>query len=137
MPDNGNRKMNEPVVSVDCSEVREGKLEELKTAIKELVEFVDANEPQPIAYNVYFSDDGTRMTVLQVHPNSGSMEFHMDVAGPAFPRLLEFIRLSTIDIYGRPSDKLLEQMRQKAQMLGTATVAVHELHAGFTRLSAH
>ena len=85
MPDNGSRQMYELVVSVDCSEVREGRLEELKTAIKELVEFVDATEPQPIAYNVYFSDDGTRMTVLQVHPNSGSMEFHMEVAGPVSP----------------------------------------------------
>jgi len=129
--------VSEPVVSVDCSEVREGKLEELKTAIKELVGFVGGERTAAIAYNVYFSDDGTQMTVLQVHPNSGSMEFHMEVAGPAFPKLMEFIKLSTIDIYGRPSDKLLEQMRRKAQMLGTATVAVHELHAGFTRLSAH
>ncbi len=47
MPDNGSDQVSEPVVSVDCSEVREGKLEELKTAIKELVGFVEANEPQP------------------------------------------------------------------------------------------
>jgi quinol monooxygenase YgiN len=126
--------MSEPIVSIDSSEIHEGKLEELKTALKELVEFVDANEPQPIAYNVYLNEDGTRMTVVQVHPDSASMEFHMDIAGSAFPKFSELLTLSTIDIYGKPSDKLLEQMRQKAQMLGDAALAVHELHAGFIRL---
>lgn len=124
---------SEPIVSVDSSEILEGKLEELKTAVKELVEFVEANEPRTVAYNVYFSEDGARMTVLQVHPDSASMEFHMKAAGPAFPKFKELIKLSTVDIYGKPSPSLLEQMRQKAQMLGNATVLVHELHASFKR----
>lgn len=123
----------EPMVFVDSSEILEGKLEELEMAIKELVEFVEANEPQTIAYNVYFSEDGTKMTVLQVHVDSASMEFHMKTAGPAFAKFKDLLKLSTMDIYGKPSDRLLEQMRQKAQMLGDATVEVHELHAGFAR----
>lgn len=41
--------MSEPIVYVDNSEIRDGKLEELKTALNELVEFVEANEPQLIA----------------------------------------------------------------------------------------
>jgi quinol monooxygenase YgiN len=125
--------MFEPILYVDTSEIREGKLAELKSAIKDLVEFVDANEPQAIAYNVYFNQDGTRMTVVQIHPDSASLEFHMKVAGPAFPRFTELVKLSTIEIYGRPSDSLLEQLRQKARMLGNGTVVVHELHGGFAR----
>jgi hypothetical protein len=61
------------------------------------------------------------------------MEFHMKVAGSAFRKFVELIRLSTMDIYGKPSDDLLKQMRQKVQMLGNATVVVHEPHAGFAR----
>ena len=125
--------MSEPIVYIDSSEIREGKLEELKTAMNGLVEFVEANEPRLIAYNVYFKEDGTRMTVFHVHPDSASLEFHMKVAGPLFPKMAEFIKLLTIDVYGKPSDDLVEQMRQKAQMLGNGTVLVHELHAGFAR----
>jgi hypothetical protein len=127
--------MNQPetIVIMDSSQILEGKLAELKTAIKELVEFVEANEPRTIAYNVYFSEDGTRMTVAQVHADSASMEYHMKTAGPAFPKFRELIRLSTMDIYGKPSDSLLGQMRQKARMLGNATVVVHELQTGFTK----
>jgi quinol monooxygenase YgiN len=133
---NGRYRMSVTIVSVDSSAIREGKLEELKNAMKELVEFVDANEPRPVAYNVYFEEDGTRMTVVQVHPDSASMEFHMDVAGAAFPKLSDFLTLLKVDIYGEPSDQLLAQMRRKARALGNAPVIVHALHAGFTRLAA-
>jgi hypothetical protein len=64
--------MTDAIVYVDTSDVREGAVEELKEAIAELVDFVDANEPRLMAYNVYFSDDGNRMTVAHVHPDSAS-----------------------------------------------------------------
>ncbi len=125
--------MSDPIVFVDSSEIREGKLAELKTAIKDLVEFVESNEPRPIAYNVYLDERGTRMTVVQVHPDSASMEFHMQVAAPAFAKMVQLIRLSTMDVYGKPSDAVLEALRRKVQLLGNATVVVHDLHAGFAR----
>jgi hypothetical protein len=54
--------------------------------------------------------------------------------GSAFPKFSELLTLSRIDIYGKPSGKLLEQMRQKAQTLEDAALVVHEQHAGFIRL---
>ena len=51
----------------------------------DLARFVQANEPQLLAYNVYFSDDGTRMSVVHINLNSASLERHMKVAGPKFP----------------------------------------------------
>lgn len=128
--------MSESILYIDHSEIREGKLEQLKTAIKELVDFVDANEPQLIAYNVYLNESGTRITVVHVHPDSASLELHMKVAGPAFPSFTELVMLSMIEIYGKLSDNLLKLLRQKAQMLGNGTVVVHELHAGFARFEA-
>jgi hypothetical protein len=125
--------MSEPIVYIDRSEILEGRLEELKLAINELVELVEANELQLIAYNVYLNEEGTQMTVVHVHPNSASLEYHMKAAGPAFPKFVEFIKLMTIDVYGKPSDDLLEQLREKAKVLGNGTVVVHELEAGFAR----
>jgi quinol monooxygenase YgiN len=121
------------IVYVDTSDVREGALEELKPAMKELVDFVEANEPRIIAYNVYLSDDGTRMTVVHVHPDSESMEYHMEVAGPVFRRFVELVTLSSIHIYGDPSDTALRQSHEKARVLGRDAVVVDSLHAGFTR----
>jgi quinol monooxygenase YgiN len=125
--------MAERLIVIDSSAVREGKLEELKKAIKSLVAFVESNEPRPIAYDVYLDEAGTRMTVVQVHPDSASMELHMKVAGPAFSKFVDLIALSVMDVYGTPSDNLMEQLQQKVRMLGKATVVVHRLQAGFAR----
>jgi hypothetical protein len=128
--------MSEPIVYVDQSEVREGKLEELKTAMEELAEFVEANEPRLIAYNVYFTADGRRMTVMHIHSDSASLESHLKVGGPLFPKFAGFIKLISIDVYGKLGDALLDQLRQTAQMLGAQTVQTHEFHAGFARFAA-
>jgi hypothetical protein len=129
--------MSNAIVYIDTAEVRAGALEELKSAIKELVEFLDANVPRLIAYNVYLSTDGTRMTVVHIHPDSASLEYHMEVAGPAFRPFVELVTLSSIHVYGEPSEKALKQLHEKVRLLGRGAVAVEvdALHAGFTRLA--
>ena len=57
----------------------------------------------------------------------------MKVAGPVFRKFTDLVKLSRVDFYGNPSEALLEQIRQKAQLLGNAPVVVNELHAGFIR----
>ena len=123
----------DPLVVVDSSEIREGKIDELKAGLTKLVEFVEANEAEPIAYRIYIDEDGGRMTVVQIHPSSASMELHMRLAGPIFQEFTDLVVLSRIDFYGTPSDAVLEQMRQKAELLGDVRVVVNELHAGFAR----
>ena len=60
----------------------------------------------------------------------------MEIAGPVFARFADLLTLRTVDIYGSPSDKVLDQLRRKAELLGTATVTVHDLQAGFARFAA-
>jgi hypothetical protein len=128
--------MSDAIVYVDTSDVREGALDELKEGMKELVAFVEANVPRIIAYNVYFSDDGARMTVMHVHPDAASLEYHLEVAGPLFRRYADLVTLSSIQIYGEPSEKALELSRAKAQLLGQgAELVVEPLHAGFSRFA--
>jgi hypothetical protein len=125
--------MSQPLVYVDTSQVREGSLEELKDAIRALADFVQTNEPQLISYNVYFSDDGSRMTVIHVHPDSASLDYHMEVAGPRFGRFADLLTLSSIHIYGEPSPKAVRELQEKVRLLGSGDVIVQALHAGFSR----
>jgi quinol monooxygenase YgiN len=125
----------QPLVVIDVSDVVEGKLEEVRAAIRELAAFVEANEPEPIAYWVYLSEDDTRMTVLQVHPDSASMEYHMKAGAAAFAKFKGLITMSSMDVYGTPSEELLDLLQQKARMLGTPRVGVHPAHAGFSRFA--
>ena len=126
--------MSEAIVYIDTSRVREGKVGELREAVDGLAAFVEENEPRTISYNIYLDEERSTMTVVQVHPDSASLEFHMEVAGPAFRPFADLLTLESIEIFGEPSEKLLDQLRQKAEMLGSGTVATHDLRAGFSRL---
>lgn len=125
--------MSHPIVYIDTSAIREGKLGELEEAMKNLAAFVEANVPQLISYGFFLDEDRTQMTVVAVHSDSASLEFHMDVGGAEFRKFADLIDLSKIEVYGRVSDAVLERLHQKARMLGRGTVAVHEFDAGFAR----
>lgn len=125
--------MGDPIAYLDTSEVRAGKLEELKAAMAEIVAFVEQNEPQIISYCVCFSEDGSIMSVLHFHPDAASLALHMKVAGPKFPPVAPLIKLRTIEIFGRPTEDLVAQLRAKAQLLGAGSVTVRDVHAGFAR----
>ena len=126
--------MGDFIAYLDTSEVLPGKLEELKSAMADLAEFVEESEPRIGGYTVHFSEDGTEMSVLHFHEDLESLMFHLDVAGPKFPPIGQFIRMKSIEIFGHPSEELLARSRRKAEMLGSGTVIVRELHAGFARL---
>jgi hypothetical protein len=125
--------MSEPLVYVGTYRIREGKLEPFRQLEKEIAEFVEANEPRILAFASYISDDGTKACGIQIHPNSESMATHLDVAGPRFGQVMEFIEDVRIEIYGPPSASLRERMTQMAQMSG-ASLTFNEPHAGFSRL---
>jgi len=126
--------VSDPLVYVDRSDIRDGKLEEVRKGIRALVAFVEEKEPQLIGYSFYFNAGGTGMTVVAIHPDSASLELHLELGGPAFRKLSELIELRTIDIYGRPSEKVLDQLQQKTEMLGAnGRVVVHQQQAGFLR----
>ena len=121
------------IVYVDRSQIRDGALERLKDAIRELADFAAANEPWLISYSVYFNGDETEMTVVHVHSDAESLDRHMEVAGPRFAPFADLVTLQSIDIYGEPSAAALERARDKAQLLGGAQVTVHPFHGGFVR----
>lgn len=125
--------MSQPIVYVDTSTIREGRLQELEAAMQALAEFVEANVPRLIAYGFYLDADRTRMTVVAVHPDSASLEYHLDEGAAEFRKFAHLIELAGIEVYGGVSDAVLERLHRKARMLGRGTVTVHDLYTGFSR----
>jgi hypothetical protein len=75
------------------------------------------------------------MTVVAVHPDSASLELHMDIGSEEFRKLAHLLTLTAIECYGRPSERALEQLRHKAATLGNAgTLVSVGRFAGFMRL---
>ena len=137
MADHGAISASEPIVYIDRSDVREGSLEELKAGIRRLVHFIDDREPQLIAYAFYIDEAASKMTVVAVHPDSASLELHMDIGRAEFRKLAHLLTLTSIECYGRPSERALEQLRQKAATLGGGgTVVSIGRYAGFAHFAS-
>jgi hypothetical protein len=133
MAGHGTISASEPIVYIDHSDIREGSLEELKAGVRRLVDFIDAREPQLIAYGFHIDEAASKMTVVAVHPDSASLELHIDIGSAEFRKLAHLLTLTSIECYGRPSERALEQLRQKAAALGdSGTVVSIERFAGFT-----
>jgi quinol monooxygenase YgiN len=128
--------MSQPFIFVGTHKIKEGKLEEYKKQLQEVVEVVETNEPRLIAFNFYVDEDADRVSGVQVHPDAASMEFHMKVVGEHIRAAYDYIeKTESIDVFGKPTDALLGMLRQTAPP-GTPlrVMPIHE--AGFTRTNA-
>jgi hypothetical protein len=122
-----------PLVYVDVSTIREGKHEELELAMSNLCRFVETHMPRVSFYGFFLDDAQATMTVVAVHPDSASLEFHLDEGNEEFRKFAELLDLSRIDVYGDVSDGVRQRLERKTRMLGNGTATVHDLHAGFAR----
>ena len=124
--------MTDPILYIDTSDIRPGQLETVRGLMTDLVAFVKAKEPQLIAYGFYIKEGGEAMTCVAIHPDSASMEFHMDIGWEKFRAFSDHIHQRSIDVYGPVSDHVIDRLRRKIDMLGSGKVTRHGRHAGFT-----
>jgi hypothetical protein len=134
--------MYKPLIFVSTWKIKEGRLEEYKKFAKEFMEHIKTREPQLIAFNVYFNEDETEMTNIQVHPDAASMDFHLQVLAKVIGEDMiewidraDFLAPKQFEIYGTPSAKLLEANQPFVD--AGISQNVKPIHfAGFTRSTA-
>ena len=126
--------MSGPFIFIAINRLKPGKLDDEKARVPGLVDFIEANEPQLIAFNEYVNEEGTEVAVVQVHPDAESMAFHMEVvAERAAAAYTETVDATTgIQVFGTPSNTVLEMLRRQAGAGVPLSVKPHHL-GGFTR----
>jgi hypothetical protein len=128
--------MTGPFIFIGTHRLKEGKLSDFEAAWRDLVAVVEANEPQMIAFNAFANEDGTEVTVVQLHPDAASMELHMQVVREhitsAYEELLE--ETTSIQINGELSDAARGMIEHLAGS-GVALKVKPNALGGFTRTS--
>jgi hypothetical protein len=123
-----------PFIFIATNKLKEGKLEAERSRAANLGSFIEANEPRLLAFNEYVNEEGSEVGVVQVHPDAASMEFHMEVvaerAARAYAETLE--ATTSIQVYGEPSETVLEILRRQAGAGVPMTVKRFHI-GGFTR----
>ena len=129
--------MPSPFIFIATNRLKAGQLERERRRVPGLVEFIEASEPRLIAFNEYVNDAGDEVTVVQIHPDASSMEAHMETvrerARQAYPETLD--ATIRIQVFGQPTDAILETLRQQAG--SGVEISVNGEHlGGFTRSAA-
>ncbi len=127
--------MTGPFIFIATNRLKPGAYEAERLRVPGLVEFIKASEPRVLAFNEYIDAERTEVTVVQVHPDAQSMEFHMGVvrdrAAKAYAETLD--ATTQIQVFGTPSGAVLETLRVQAG--AGVPLSVHPEHlGGFTRI---
>jgi NAD-dependent oxidoreductase involved in siderophore biosynthesis len=127
--------MSGPFIFIATNRLREGKLAAEGERARDLSSFIEANEPQLLAFNEYANEEGTEVGVVQMHPDAPSMELHMEVvaerAARAYAETLD--ATTSIQVYGEPSDAVLEMLSRQAGAGVPMMVKRHHI-GGFSRI---
>ncbi|MDX6547273.1 MAG: hypothetical protein QOG33_823 [Gaiellales bacterium] len=126
--------MASPFIFIATNRLKPGKLDAERARVPGLANFVEANEPRVMAFNEYVNEDGSEVAVVQVHPDAESMAFHMEViADRAATAYAETVDVTTsIQVFGTPSNAVLEMLRRQAGAGVPLSVKPHHL-GGFVR----
>ena len=121
--------MSGPLIYVGTYTVRPGEQGNARGRLVELVDFVETNEPRMIAFNTYLDQKGNTLSVVQVHPDSASMEFHMQVNAKHFATAYGWLDGMSDQYFGPISDALAAELAKWNE--ASTHLPVHV--AGFTR----
>jgi NAD(P)-dependent dehydrogenase (short-subunit alcohol dehydrogenase family) len=123
-----------PLIFVATNRLKPGQLDAERRRVPGLVEFVQENEPQLIAFNEYADETGTEVTVVQVHPDAASMQKHLGIIGDRAAQAYDETLDATvaIQVYGPVDPQMLETMRAQTGEGVSLSVATEHL-GGFTR----
>jgi len=123
-----------PFIFIATNRLRDGRFDAEQQRVPALSGFIEAHEPRLIAFNEYANEERSEVTVVQVHPDAASFEFHLGVVGDrareAYAQTLE--ATTSIGVFGTPSETILQMLRKQAGSAIHLNIYPHHL-GGFTR----
>lgn len=125
----------QPFIYLSTHAIKQGKQEEIRTWYDEFLALVEEKEPRLLASQLYLNDPQTEGTIVLVHPDAESMDYHLQVTGDKIGEGLELAPVESIQIYGTPGP-VLQQVLQRNEEAGvTVTVSPRNL-GGLSRTAA-
>jgi quinol monooxygenase YgiN len=125
--------MSGAFVYVGTMTIQPGKQEEAHKRLAELIDFVETNEPRMIAFHVYLDEQEGKLTIVQLHPDSASMENHMQVNAKHFTTAFEVIQsVVSEQYYGAISQTLAAELA-KWDDPSVVVTRMPTYEGGFTR----
>lgn len=85
--------------------VKEGQLDAFKTLMGEMVEYVQANEPDALNYEWWINEEGTVCHLYERYADSAALLTHLGGFGANFAkRFMDCVDIKRFIVYGNPND---------------------------------
>ena len=107
-----------PIVFISHNSVKEGMLGGFRDAFGQVAQALDAEKPGTVVFLAFASDDGSEISVVHVFPDADAMGQHLQGVQERMGTAVEFIQTRGYEIYGAPSEPVLEAMRGFADAEG-------------------
>jgi len=125
--------MPEPIVFVSHFHVKEGKRSAYRQLQEGIASQLMADKPRTSVFLAYLDSDGTAVTAIHVFADAESMDIHFEGSEERSERAHDVLLPGGWDIYGAPSDPVIETMRRAAAAAGVPLTVHSDLVAGFVR----
>ena len=92
------------------ADIAVGKADSFRSLLKEMVPAVKASEPNTIRYQYFVNSDDTKLTLIEVYPDSEAAVFHMTAFGvsPFAEEFLASITITSFVVAGNASPALMK-----------------------------
>ena len=122
-----------PIVFISHNTVKDGKLEGFRNAFGQVAQVLDAEKPGTVVYLAFAADDGSEVSVVHVFPDADAMGQHLQGVEERTGTAVEFIQTKGYEIYGSPSEPILEEMRRFADEEGVPLHVQSDHVGGYLR----
>lgn len=125
--------MPEPFIFISTYTLLPGKEDEYRDAFAEVARIVEEQEPRMLYFAEHVSEDGSTTTTVQVHADADNMSYHMELVNEHIQEAAKYLDWSSmsIDVYGSPTDSVVEHLRQVAG--AGVSVTIHSPAIQFDR----
>jgi quinol monooxygenase YgiN len=104
--------VTEPIVFISHNRIKPGKLDALKAFIREGAKAIDVDKPGTVAFLAYADEEGTEVDIVHIFPDADAMDAHMEGVQERVGAAADYIVGAGVEIYGTPSERVLQIMRE-------------------------
>jgi quinol monooxygenase YgiN len=127
--------MSEPIVFVSHHRVKPGKLDELKSLMREMWATMEVEKPRTLMNLAYINEDGTEVTFMHAFADIEAMQLHWQGADDRTAQAYAYIEPIGFEIYGSAGEQIVDGMRAEAAEGGVTLTLWPEFMTGFLRLA--
>jgi quinol monooxygenase YgiN len=128
--------MSEPIVFISHFRVKEGKLDAYRELQRDTAKLLLAEKPRTLVYLAYLTKSGDQITIVHAFADAESMDLHVQGAFERAKVGFELFDADGWEIYGRPSEEIVNRMREMAASFGVTLTLQPDFVAGFLRLTS-